>query len=116
MLCIRRKVRMPERQVNNMNRIENLVDLDKVNELKVCDLKKLNKLLGKEEEEKQVRNVLVWGLAIIGAVAAGAAVAYAVYHFFFAQDYLEDFEDDFEDEADDVEEDDDDFFEDEGEN
>ena len=43
-------------------------------------------------------------------------VAYAVYHFFFAQDYLEDFEDDFEDEADDVEEDDDDFFEDEGEN
>ena len=45
-----------------------------------------------------------------------SAVAYAVYRFFFAQDYLEDFEDDFEDEADDVEEDDDDFFEDEGEN
>mgnify|MGYP000110910262 CR=1 FL=1 len=49
-------------------------------------------------------------------VVAVAAVAYAVYRFFFAQDYLEDFEDDFEDEADDVEEDDDDFFEDEGEN
>ena len=27
-------------------------------------------------------------------VAAVAAVAYAVYRFFFAQDYLEDFEDD----------------------
>ena len=39
---------MPERQVNNMNRIENLVDLDKLNELKVSELKKLNKLLGKE--------------------------------------------------------------------
>ena len=31
---------MQERQVNNMNRIENLVDLDKLNELKVNDLKK----------------------------------------------------------------------------
>ena len=30
-----KKTRMPERQVNNMNRIENLVDLDKLNELKV---------------------------------------------------------------------------------
>ena len=34
-----------------MNRIENLVDLDKLNELKVSELKKLNKLLGKEVEE-----------------------------------------------------------------
>ena len=42
---------MQERQVNNMNRIENLVDLDKLNELKVSELKKLNKLLGKEVEE-----------------------------------------------------------------
>ena len=41
-----KKTRMPERQVNNMNRIENLVDLDKLNELKVSELKKLNKLLG----------------------------------------------------------------------
>ena len=53
-----------------MNRIENLVDLDKLNELKVSELKKLNKLLGKEVEEKKERNVLVWVLAIIGAVAA----------------------------------------------
>ena len=50
---------MPERQVNNMNRIENLVDLDKLNELKVSELKKLNKLLGKEVEEKKERNVLL---------------------------------------------------------
>lgn len=46
---------MQERQVNNMNRIENLVDLDKLNELKVSELKKLNKLLGKEVEEKKKR-------------------------------------------------------------
>ena len=49
---------MQERQVNNMNRIENLVDLDKLNELKVSELKKLNKLLGKEVEEKKERNIL----------------------------------------------------------
>ena len=49
---------MPERQVNNMNRIENLVDLDKLNELKVNELKKLNKLLGKEVEEK--RSAMSW--------------------------------------------------------
>ena len=30
-----------------MNRIENLVDLDKLNELKVSEMKQLNKLLGK---------------------------------------------------------------------
>ena len=54
MLCIHKYEWMQERQVNNMNRIENLVDLDKLNELKVSELKKLNKLLGKEVEEHQV--------------------------------------------------------------
>ena len=44
-----------------MNRIENLVDLDKLNELKVSELKKLNKLLGKEVEEKKERNILFMG-------------------------------------------------------
>jgi len=47
-------------------------------------------------------------LAIIGAVAAVAGIAYAVYRF-FTPDYLEDFEDDFDDDFDD------DFFEDEEE-
>lgn len=47
-------------------------------------------------------------LAIFGAVAAVAAIAYGVYRF-FTPDYLEDFEDDFDDDFDD------DFFEDEDE-
>ena len=68
-----------------------------------------------KKEEKKKTNILVWVLAIVGAIAAIAGIAYAVYRF-LTPDYLEDFEDDFEDEADDVEEDDDDFFEDEGEN
>ncbi len=64
---------------------------------------KLNELVQKKEDEKMKTTVL-WGLAIIGAVAAVAGIAYAVYHF-FATDYLEDFDEDF----------DEDFFDDEDE-
>ena len=66
---------------------------------------KLNDLINKKEEEKASKTVL-WILAVIGAGAAVAAIAYAVYCF-FTPDYLEDFEDDFEDDFDD------DFFNDE---
>ena len=51
--------------------------------------------LNKKEDEKQ-KNAVLWALAIIGAVAAAAGIAYAVYRF-FAPDYLEDFDDDFDD-------------------
>ena len=78
----------------------------------MMDMVKLNDLLGKKEEKKSC-NVLLWVLAIVGAVAAVAALAYGVYRY-LTPDYLDDvvgdFEDDFEDE-----EDDDDFFEDESE-
>ena len=59
--------------------------------------------LKKKEDEKE-KNTVLWVLAIIGAVAAVAGIAFAVYRF-FAPDYLEDFEEDF----------DDDYFEDEEE-
>ena len=62
--------------------------------------------LNKKEEEKQ-KNAILWALAIIGAVAAVAGIAYAVYPF-FAPDYLEDFEEDFDDDFDDYFEDEDD--------
>ena len=61
--------------------------------------------LKKKEDEKE-KNTVLWVLAIIGAVAAVAGIAFAVYHF-FAPDYLEDFEDDFEDDFDDYFEDED---------
>ena len=64
---------------------------------------KLNELVQKKEDEK-VKTTVRWGLAIIGAVAAVAGIAYAVYRF-FATDYLEDFDEDF----------DEDFFNDEDE-
>ena len=75
---------------------------------------KLNELLGKkkaEEEKKKKCNAILWVIAIIGAMAAAAAIAYAVYRY-LNPDYLVDFDDDFEDDF----EDDEDFFEDEGVN
>lgn len=56
---------------------------------------KLNELLHKKDDEK-AKNTLLWVLAVVGAVAAIAGIAYAVYKF-FTPDYLEDFEDDFDD-------------------
>lgn len=89
-----------------MNKLENLIEAAKLNEI-----------LGKKEPEKKKCNPALCVLAIIGAVAAVAAIAYAVYRY-FTPNYLEDFEDDFEDEFEDEEsdEDEDDFFVDEGEN
>lgn len=60
---------------------------------------KLGELLNKKENEEQCKKVL-WGLAIVGAIAAVAAIAYFVYRF-FAPDYLEEFDEEFEDEFDD---------------
>ena len=68
---------------------------------------KLNELLHKKDDEK-AKNTLLWVLAVVGAVAAIAGIAYAVYKF-FTPDYLEDFEEDFEDDFDD------DFFSDDDE-
>lgn len=59
----------------------------------------LKELLNKKEDEKQ-KSTIIWVLAIIGAVAAVAGIAYAVYRF-LTPDYLEDFEEDFDDDFDD---------------
>ena len=58
----------------------------------------------KKKEEEQDKNTVLWVLAIIGAVAAVAGIAFAVYRF-FAPDYLEDFEEDLDDDFDDYFED-----------
>ena len=90
---------------------------DKLEEL--LNMTKLAELVNtKQKDDEKKCNTVLWVLAIVGAVAAVAGIAYAVYRFLtpdYLEDFEEDFEDDFEDEADDVEEDDD-FFEDEGEN
>ena len=56
-------------------------------------VEELLEALKKRDEDKN-KNTVLWVLAIIGAVAAVAGIAYAVDRY-FAPDYLEDFEDDF---------------------
>lgn len=86
--------------MKNVKNLDELVEiLQKKGILsKDCCLKK------KDEEKKS--NIIVWILAIAGAVAAVAGIAYAVYRY-MTPDYLEDFEDDFDDDFED------DFFDDE---
>ena len=60
---------------------------------------KLNEILRKRDDDK-IKKTILWFLAIVGAVAAIAAIAYGVYRY-FAPDYLEDFEEDFEDDFED---------------
>ena len=72
-------------------------------ELNEEETKNVEVALKKKEDEKE-KNTVLWVLAIIGAVAAVAGIAFAVYRF-FAPDYLEDFEEDFDDDFDDYFED-----------
>ena len=78
--------------------------MDKFNDLsskmeELVNASRLNRLLTKKEEDEKKKNTIIWVLAIIGAIAALAGIAFAVYKF-FTPDYLEDFEDDFDDDFD----------------
>ena len=89
-----------------MNKFD-LMNKDVMNRMEeIVNSTKLNEFLHRKEEEDKKKNCILWVLAIMGAVAAVAGIAYAVYRF-FTPDYLDDFEDDFDDDFDD------DFFEDE---
>ena len=85
---------LSERKVPIMS-LNNLLQNEKIEDLLAA--------LKKKEDEKE-KNTVLWVLAIIGAVAAVAGIAFAVYRF-FAPDYLEDFEEDFYDDFDDYFED-----------
>lgn len=62
---------------------------------------KINELLHKKELEEKNKNGIIIALAIIGAVASVAAIAYAVFRH-LERDYLDDFDaDDFGDNFDD---------------
>ena len=54
---------------------------------------KVNELLHKKELEEKNKNTIVIAIAIIGAVAAIAAIAFAVYKY-LTPDYLDDFDSD----------------------
>ncbi len=65
---------------------------------------KITELLNKKKAEEENKTCLLWVLAIIGAVATVAAIAFAVYRYFnpkfahFDEEFdYDEFEDDFED-------------------
>ena len=91
----------PKRKVRgDMNKFD-MMSKDAMNRMEeIMNSTRLNEFLHRKEEEDKKKNVILWVLAILGAVAAVAAIAYGVYRF-FTPDYLEDFEDDFEDDFDD---------------
>lgn len=53
---------------------------------------------------EKAKNVLLWVLAVIGAIAAVAGIAYTVYRL-VTPDYLEDLEEGWEDDEDFIDED-----------
>ena len=72
---------------------------------------KIAELINKKKAEEENKNFVLWLLAIVGAVAAVAAIAFAVYRYmnpkyadFDGEFDYDEFEDDFED--DDINEDD----------
>lgn len=74
----------------------------------LVSLRRLNRILKKRDNER-IKKTILCVLALLGAVAAMAGIAYAVYRYLtpnYLKDFEEDFEDDFEDyiEVDDVEE------------
>lgn len=65
-------------------------------------LDKVNELLHAKrvEEERKEGNVVLWILAIVGAIAAVACIAYFVFRYFepdYLEEYSDDLDDDFED-------------------
>ena len=93
------------KDVDDMNKFDTM-SKDAMNRVEeIMNSTRLNEFLHRKEQEEKKKNNILWVFAIIGAVAAVAAIAYGVYRF-FTPDYLEDFEDDFDDDFDD------DFFED----
>ena len=65
----------------------------------LVSLRRLNRILKKRDNER-IKKTILCVLALLGAVAAMAGIAYAVYRY-FAPNYLKDFEEDFEDDFDD---------------
>ena len=79
--------------------------MEKLSDL--LEMAKVSDIITKKEKED---NKIVWVLAIIGAIAAVAGIAFAVYKY-LTPDYMDDFDEDFDEDFDD--DFDDDFFDDE---
>jgi len=71
--------------------------MEKLSDL--LEMAKVSDIIATKKEKED--NKIVWALAIIGAIAAVAGIAFAVYKY-LTPDYMDDFDDDFFDEEDDT--------------
>lgn len=69
--------------------------MEKLSDL--LEMAKVSDIIATKEKED---NKIVWALAIIGAIAAVAGIAFAVYKY-LTPDYMDDFDEDFDDDFDD---------------
>jgi hypothetical protein len=83
---------------NNANKLESLLASSKLSDMLAES--KLGELIKKKEDPiEEKKHTLIFVLAIIGAIAAVAVIAYAVYRY-VTPDYMDDFDDDFDDDDD----------------
>ena len=71
--------------------------MEKLSDL--LEMAKVSDIIATKKEKED--NKIVWALAIIGAIAAVAGIAFAVYKY-LTPDYMDDFDDDFFDEEEDT--------------
>ena len=66
----------------------------------------VDELLGRKEEKVKPAHIVLWVLAVIGAIAAVAGISFLVYRYLSPayEDDFYDFDDDFDDFEDDLEE------------
>ena len=69
--------------------------MEKLSDL--LEMAKVSDIIATKKEKED--NKIVWALAIIGAIAAVAGIAFAVYNL--TPDYMDDFDEDFDDDFDD---------------
>ena len=75
--------------------------MEKLSDL--LEMAKVSDIIATKKEKED--NKIVWALAIIGAIAAVAGIAFAVYKY-LTPDYMDDFDEDFDDDLFDEEEED----------
>ena len=71
--------------------------MEKLSDL--LEMAKVSDIIATKKEKED--NKIVWALAIIGAIAAVAGIAFAVYKY-LTPDYMDDFDEDFDDDFDDI--------------
>ena len=71
--------------------------MEKLSDL--LEMAKVSDIIATKKEKED--NKIVWALAIIGAIAAVAGIAFAVYKY-LTPDYMDDFDEDFDDDFDDL--------------